>query len=169
MQLTIIAALDDHHAIGRGNTMPWHLPADLQRFKRLTMQQFVVMGRRTAESIGRALPKRRNLVLTRSGQAPFPGQEVVGSLQEAMALAHGASRLWVLGGAEVYAQALPLASELHLTHVAASTPDADTFFPEFDVRDWEVVSEESYPADATHAHPYRFTHYRRARLPQLHK
>ena len=116
MRLSLIAALDHQRAIGRGNALPWQLPDDLKRFKALTLGKPILMGRKTAESLGRALPKRRNLVLTRSGRVPFDGMEAVASIDAARGLAHadGADELCVIGGAEIYALALPLADVLHL-------------------------------------------------------
>ena len=158
--LRLVAALDRARGIGRGNELPWRLPDDLQRFKALTLGKPLLMGRRTAESLGRALPGRRNLVLTRSNQVPFAGMEAVASLDEALSLAGGAD-LMVIGGGEVHALALPRASHLHLTHVDTVVADADAFFPAFDPRDFDGLSREPRPADARHAVPFEFVDYRR--------
>lgn len=158
--LRLVAALDRAHGIGRGNELPWRLPDDLQRFKALTLGKPLLMGRRTAESLGRALPGRRNLVLTRSNQVPFAGMEAVASLDEALGLA-GGSDLMVIGGGEVYALALPRASHLHLTHVDTVVADADAFFPAFDAGEFEPLSREPRPADARHAFGFEFVDYRR--------
>lgn len=162
--LVVIAALDRDRAIGRGNALPWHLPDDLKRFKALTLGKPVLMGRKTAESLGRALPKRRNLVLTRSGRVPFDGMEAVASLDEARAFAaaDGADALCVIGGGELYALALPLASRLHLTHVDIVVEGADAFFPAFDIADWRVLSREAHAADDRHAFAFEFVDYARA-------
>ncbi|MBW8310417.1 MAG: dihydrofolate reductase [Rhizobium sp.] len=157
--MCLVAALDRARGIGRGNELPWRLPDDLQRFKALTLGKPLLMGRRTAESLGRALPGRRNLVLTRSNQVPFPGMEAVASLDEALSLADGAE-LMVIGGGEVYALALPRASHLHLTHVDTVVTDADAFFPAFDPAQFEVLSREPRPADARHAFAFEFADYR---------
>lgn len=139
-RLVLVAARDRRGAIGRDNAMPWHLPEDLKRFKRITMGHPVLMGRKTAESIGRALPGRRNLVLTRGGRAPFEGQQVVHSLEEAM---HGNDTLMVIGGGEVYALALPHAHVLELTDIDIVAEGATAFFPAVDERDWvEAMREE---------------------------
>lgn len=161
--LVLIAALDRDRAIGRGNALPWHLPDDLKRFKALTLGKPVLMGRRTAESLGRALPKRRNLVLTRSGRVPFDGMQAVASLDEALgiAAAESADALCVIGGGEIYALALPFASMMHLTHVDARIGDADAFFPAFDVADWREIAREPHPADARHAFAFDFAEYLR--------
>lgn len=140
--------------------MPWRLPDDLKRFKQLTLDQPVLMGRRTAESIGRALPGRRNLVLTRGDHAPFPGQVVVREFAQALDIAAGAT-LFVIGGAEIYALALPRADVLHLTWVDTIVEDADTFFPTFDPAHWRETASESRAADERHAHAFRFADYRR--------
>ncbi len=159
--VVLLAAIDRRLAIGRGNALPWHLPDDLARFKALTLGKPVLMGRRTAESLGRALPKRRNLVLTRSGHVPFAGMEAVASLDQARALAaaYGAAELCVIGGGEVYALALPQASVLHLTHVDTVVEGADAFFPTFDAAAWREVSRERHPADAKHAFAFDFVDY----------
>ena len=153
--LVLIAAHDRRHAIGRGNALPWHLPDDLRRFKALTLGKPVLMGRRTAESIGRALPGRPNLVLTRSGRAPYEGQVAVASLAEAIATA-AAPELVVIGGGELYALALPQAARLHLTEVDAEVEGADAWFPAPDPARWREVAREHHPADARHAHAFDF-------------
>jgi dihydrofolate reductase len=158
--LVLVAALDRNRAIGRGNQMPWHLPADLKRFKALTRGHAVLMGRKTAESLGRALPERRNLVLTRGGTVPFAGMEAVDSLDAARVLA-GGGELMVIGGGEIYALTLPLATRLHLTHVDTAIEGADAFFPAFDPREWKVAARESQAADARHAFDFEFVDYAR--------
>jgi dihydrofolate reductase len=154
--ISLIAALDRHRAIGKGNALPWHLPADLKRFKSLTLGKPVLMGRKTAESIGRALPGRRNLVLTRSGRVPFGGMEAVASLEDALSLA---DEVCVIGGGEVYAACLPRATRLCLTHVDTVVEGADAFFPAFDPDAWRVVSREAHPADDRHAFAFEFVDY----------
>lgn len=164
MRLSLIAALDRHAAIGKGNALPWRLPDDLKRFKQLTLGKPVLMGRKTAESLGRALPGRLNLVLTRSGRVPFEGMQAVDSIDAAVlaASAVGARELCVIGGAEIYALALPFADALHLTHVETVVEGADTFFPGFDRDRWHMVSRESHRADAKHAFDFEFVDYLRA-------
>jgi dihydrofolate reductase len=162
MKISLIAALDRNRAIGKGNTLPWHLPDDLKRFKALTLGKPILMGRKTAESLGRALPGRRNLVLTRSGRVPFDGMEAVASIDEAMAQAGDADELCVIGGGELYATILPRATHLYLTHVDTEVEDPDAFFPMFDPRAWDVLAHESHPADAKHAFAYENTDYVRS-------
>ncbi len=160
-ELVLIAALDCNRAIGRGNAMPWHLPNDLRRFRTLTMGHPVLMGRHTSQSIGKALPGRRNLVLSRSGKSAWPGQEVVGSLDQALAQVADAPCLFVIGGGEIYAATLPLAQRLHLTWVDTEVPDADTWFPALDVGHWQETASQAHRRDQRHAHDYRFVDYTR--------
>ena len=164
MEITLIAALDRNRAIGRGNALPWHLPDDLKRFKALTLGKPVVMGRKTAQSLGRALPKRRNLVLTRSGMAPFDGMQAVATLDEACALVDtgAAAELCVIGGAEIYTLTLPFATRLYLTHVGTAVDDADTFFPLFDPALWREVARAPHTVDDRHAFGFEFVDYVRA-------
>jgi dihydrofolate reductase len=161
--LVLIAALDRNRAIGRDNSLPWHLPDDLKRFKALTLGKPVLMGRKTAESLGRSLPKRRNLVLTRNGAVPFDGMEAVASIGDALALAaaDGARELCVIGGGELYALTLPMATHLHLTHVDTIVDDCDAYFPSVDAAQWRVVAREAHAADDRHAFEFEFVEYAR--------
>ena len=160
MEISLIVALDRSNAIGKGNALPWHLPDDLKRFKALTLGKPLLMGRKTAESLGRALPGRRNLVLTRSGCAPFVGMDAVASLDAALDMV-GDEELIVIGGGELFALALPLATRMYLTHVDTVVVDADAFFPEFDPSQWRVVSRMPHAADAKHAFAFEFVDYER--------
>ncbi|MDR6842998.1 dihydrofolate reductase [Pseudoxanthomonas sacheonensis] len=164
MIMSLIAAMDVNGAIGKDNDLPWRLPDDLKRFKSLTLGKPILMGRKTAESLGRALPDRSNLVLTRSDRVPFEGMQAVASVDEALAVARaqGAEELCVIGGAEIYALTLPLADRLYLTHVDTKVEDADAFFPQFDRHHWKIVSRQSHPADARHAFGLEFVDYDRA-------
>lgn len=160
MSLSLIAALDYNHAIGRCGAMPWHLPDDLRRFKALTLGKSVLMGRKTALAIGRALPGRTNLVLTRGDTAPFAGQVVVHSLDEAIVRA-GANELAVIGGGEIYALALSRATRMHLTWVDTAVADADAFFPTFDAADWIETARHRRSADTHHAYRLDYVDYAR--------
>ena len=162
--LVLIAALDRAHGIGRGNELPWRLPDDLKRFKALTLGKPVLMGRRTAESLGRALPGRLNLVLTRNHRVPFAGMQSVASVEEARFIAEleGVDELCVIGGGEVYALCLPHATRMHLTHVDTVVEGADAFFPQFDATQWRTTAREAHGADARHAHAFEFVDYERA-------
>lgn len=128
----LIAAVSRNGAIGRGNALLWHLPEDLRHFKATTLGAPIVMGRRTWDSIGRPLPGRRNLVVTRQADWQAAGAERVGSLDEAIAQAGAVPKVFVVGGAQLYAQALPQADALVLTEIDADATDADTFFPAWD-------------------------------------
>jgi dihydrofolate reductase len=144
----------DNGVIGRGNGLPWQLPDDLKRFKALTMGHAMLMGRRTWDSIGRPLPGRRSLVLTRNTGWRVPGTERVASLEEAVARA-GAATLFVIGGAEVFSLAWPIIGRLELTEVHAS-PEGDTRLAGFDRAGWRETFRERHAADARHAHPFSF-------------
>ena len=158
--VSIIVAADEHGGIGRDGGLPWHLPADLKRFKALTMGKPIVMGRRTWDSIGKPLPGRQNIVVTRQPGLLIPGATVVDSLQAAFAAAGEAAEICVIGGAEIYRLALPYASLIHLTRVHA-TVKADTHFPPLDGALWEEVAREDRPADDRHPHAYSFVELRR--------
>jgi dihydrofolate reductase len=153
--IALVAAMDRNRAIGRAGDMPWHLPDDLKRFKALTLGKPVLMGRKTALAIGRALPGRPNLVMSRAGEAPFASQRTVRSLEEAVKLAGGAE-LMVIGGGELYALTLPHAKVLHLTLVDTRTADADTFFPAYETADWRELARTHHAADAKHPFAFDF-------------
>jgi dihydrofolate reductase len=157
MTLSIIAALGRNRAIGYQNQLPWRLPADLQRFKQLTMGHHMLMGRKTFESIGRPLPGRTSIIITRQAEYEAEGCLITHSLEEAIALANarGEQEAFVIGGADIYAQALPLADRMYLTWVEAE-PEADAFFPVFEESDWETSEEERFAADEKHQHAMRF-------------
>lgn len=165
MRVSLIVALDRHRAIGRDNDLPWRLPDDLKRFKALTLGKPILMGRKTAESLGRALPGRLNLVLTRSGRVPFDGMQAVTSVDEAIGIAadQGAGELCVIGGGEVYALTLERADVLHVTEVDTVVDDAHAFFPAFDSAHWREVAREPHGVDAKHALAFDFVAYHRAR------
>ena len=159
--LTLIAARDRHGAIGRAGALPWHLPDDLKHFKALTLGKPILMGRRTATALGRALPGRLNLVLTRSGRAPFEDMRAVASLDAALAAAGDVPELCVIGGGEIYALALPRATRLHLTEVDTVVARADAFFPALPVDGWRELVRVHHPADARHALAFDFVELQR--------
>jgi len=161
MAISLIAALDENLAIGRKGQLPWHLPDDLRWFKQLTTGKNVLMGYNTAVSIGRALPDRVNLVLSRRHQAPFPGQITVRSVDEAQARTDNTG-LMVIGGGQVFAEALPQARRMYLTWVNAAIDAADTFFPGTNFRDWTEVSRVHHKADAEHAYDFDMVEYLRS-------
>jgi dihydrofolate reductase len=147
-RLVLLAALDRNRAIGKDNALPWHLPDDLKRFKRLTLGHPVVMGRRTYESIGRPLPGRSNIVVTRDRGLAIPGTIVVHSLDEALAAAGAASEVFVIGGEQIYALALPLADRLELTEIDTAIA-GDAWFPEWDRTAFREIARESHTDAAT--------------------
>jgi len=158
-KISLIAALDTEFAIGRGNALPWHLSADLQRFKALTLNKTIVMGRKTAESLGRALPKRRNIVLSRSGYVPFEGMEAASSLEDVLTLCKDEAEICIIGGGEIYRLALPFATHLYLTHVETEVENADAFFPHVDFKKWLVTPRERHAVDEKHAFAFEFVDY----------
>lgn len=165
MIVSFIAALDRDFAIGKDNALPWHLSDDLKRFKALTLGKPLLMGRKTAESLGRALPGRTNLVLTRNGRVPFEGMRAVPTLVEALRVAaelESAEELCVIGGGEVFALAMPQATRMHLTFVDTVVEGADAFFPRFDPARWREMSREAHTADARNAFAFEFVDYERA-------
>jgi len=143
-EIIIVAALSGQGVIGRQGQLPWHLPEELRLFRQLTLHQTVVMGRQTFASIGRPLPMRRNIVVSRS-LLPVAGLEVCRSLSEALALAKGhAGTVFVIGGAALFRQALPIADGMVLSRVRGEW-SGDVFFPPFDLEAWSVEKEEEYP------------------------
>lgn len=156
--ITLVAALSRNRVIGRNNALPWHISADLKRFKALTMGKPIIMGRRTFESIGRALPGRENLVLTRRSGFAAEGVQVMGDFPAALAHTRGCE-LMVIGGGDIYRQALPLANRMHLTLVDLYV-DGDVSFPPFDARRWRVEGHEEHPAGRNGGEPgYRYVDY----------
>lgn len=148
MTLSIIAAIGRDNAIGRGGKLIFHISEDLKRFKALTMGHPVIMGRKTFESLPKgALPGRRNIVITRNKHFSAPNIEVASSLEHALKLVKDAPKAYVIGGASIYAQALPLADEMEITAIDAYTPDADAYFPDFGSKDW-FLSVDSMHLDA---------------------
>ena len=157
--ISIIAAVAKNRAIGFQNKLIYWLPNDLKRFKALTTGHTIIMGRNTFLSLPKgALPNRRNIVLSRSTKA-FPGCDVYPSLEDALALAQCRQDedIYIIGGASVYQQALPLADRLCLTEIDDTPAEADTFFPSYD--DWQEVNRESHDTDERHAYPYAFVDY----------
>jgi len=159
MSVALIAACAENRVIGRDGALPWRLPADLARFRALTMGHAIVMGRRTWESIGRPLPGRRNLVVT-SRPLERDGVECFSSLAGALEAASPDPEPFVIGGEALYRAALPLAARLHLTRVHAA-PEGDACFPEVDWADWKLVFEERHDRDAQHAHAFTFETWER--------
>lgn len=154
MGITIIAAMSEHFAIGRNNQLLWHISEDLKRFKRLTTGKPVIMGRKTWESIGKVLPNRPNVVVTRQAGYVAQGAGVYASLTAALHAYETEPETMVIGGGEIYTQALPLADKLEITRILAPE-DGDTYFPKFTETDWQLKTHETHPQSDTHP-PYRF-------------
>ncbi|MES3007902.1 MAG: type 3 dihydrofolate reductase [Pseudomonadota bacterium] len=161
MKLALIWAMSRNRVIGRNNALPWHLSEDLRYFKRVTLGKPIIMGRKTWESIGRPLPGRTNIVITRDQSFQAAGVRVVHSLDAALSLAEhigvieGADEVVVIGGAEIYALALPKAQRLYLTEVHAEV-DGDARFPEFDLSQWQELAREDFSAEGPNPYPYSF-------------
>jgi dihydrofolate reductase len=155
MKLSLIAAMSENRVIGHENRLPWHLPADLQHFKTITLGKPVLMGRKTWESLGRPLPGRTNIVITRDSGYVAEGCVVAHSLEEAVRAAGEAAEVMVIGGAQLYRQALPLADTLYLTLVHAEF-QGDTRFPAWQPKDWRETARIDHVADDRNPHAYSF-------------
>ena len=154
-RISMIAAMAKGRVIGDNNRMPWHLPADLKHFKAVTVNKPVIMGRKTYESIGKALPKRRNIVISRTGFTTTDA-EVVTSLAQALQLVSQVPEVMIIGGGNVYAQCLPLAHRLYLTFIEMDVK-GDTLFPDYEAEaSWQCVEEQAYNEDDSNPYPYRF-------------
>lgn len=153
--ISIIVAMTPDRVIGRDNSLPWHLPADLKHFKQVTMGKPIVMGRRTWESLPGLLPGRRHIVITRNAAYRAEGAEIAHSLAQALTLAGDAEEIMIVGGAELYAQALPLAHRIYLTLVDAEV-QGDAYFPAYDQDRWREIASESHPGDDKNSFAYSF-------------
>lgn len=156
--LSIIVAISSNRVIGCENRLLWHISEDLKRFKSLTSGHTVIMGRKTYESIGRSLPNRRNIVISRNVDLAYEACEVVSSLEEAMKATSAEDEVFVIGGGEIYRLAMDKASRIYLT-IVNKEYEGDTFFPEIDTSKWEKVSEENYSRGEKYEYPYSFCNY----------
>lgn len=152
--IELVVAMDRRRAIGRDGGLPWQLPDDLRHFRRITMGHVLLMGRRTFQAIGRALPGRLNLVLSRDRNWQAAGTLRVPSLLQACVLVPPGRSLMVIGGGEIYALTLPLANRIHLCQVHTEVESADTWFPDFDAGQWREYSRTHHPRDERHAHAF---------------
>lgn len=157
---SIIAAMALNRAIGIRNTLPWRLPEDLKRFKALTMDHHIIMGRKTYDSIGKALPGRDTVIVTRNVDYAVPGCIAVNSLDAALTVSHGDSEVFFVGGADLYRQALPIADRIYLTEIQRVI-DGDAFFPEYDSSLWVETSREAHHAQGEQDFDYHFVIYDR--------
>jgi dihydrofolate reductase len=162
--ISLIVAMAQNGVIGRDNTLPWRLPEDLKRFKEFTLGKPILMGRKTFEAIGRPLPGRANLVLTRDRDWRAPGVIPVHSVEEALLQTRTCDELVAIGGAEIYRLLLPMARRIYLTHVHADIP-GDTYFPAFDPGQWDDIEFRTLPADERHAYPLTFVTLERRNAP----
>lgn len=160
-KVTFIVAAAENNAIGKGNQMPWHLPNDFKYFKAKTMDHSIVMGRKTFESIGKALPGRRNIVISRQPQFRAEEVDVANSIQAVINYCRDEQEIFIIGGAEIYKQFLPIADEVLLTRVHTNIPDADAYFPELPENEWELVSQDAHQKDEKHKFDYTFEVYKR--------
>lgn len=154
-KISLVVAISKNNGIGKNNQLLWHLPNDLKFFKRTTSGHTVIMGRKTYESIGKALPNRRNIVITRQLDFHPENVEVVNSLEQALQACQSNEEVFIIGGAEIYKQTLPLADRLYLTKVNVEL-EADAFFPTIQLDEWNIVEHESHIADEKHAYDYEF-------------
>jgi dihydrofolate reductase len=155
MRLSIIVAMDDNHLIGKDNGLPWHLPADLAFFKKVTTGHSIVMGRKTYDSIGRPLPNRRNLVITRDTDASIEGCEVFNGIESALGSAQEEDEVLVIGGANLCKQVLGRVERLYITHIEGVF-EGDTYFPDYDEGGWREISCESHTPDEKNPYHYHF-------------
>ena len=162
MTLSCIAALGENRVIGRGNRLPWHLPHDLRRFKAITMGHPMIMGRKTFDSIGRPLPGRRSIVLSRNPGWAAPGVETAPSLDAALERCTAEEEVFVIGGESLFRESLQRCDRLYLTLVH-STIEGDRFFPEIDWNEWEQIEDERHESDESHEHAFSFRTYDRTR------
>ena len=157
-RLSLIAAMDKNRLIGKDNNLPWHLPADLMHFKTVTMDKPILMGRKTYDSIGRPLPGRTNIVLTRSADVQIEGVIVVNSLDEAISAVADSEELMVIGGSSIYELLLPKAQRLYLSFVDGDF-EGDAWFPKFDESEWEITETKTQAPDEKNVHACRFVTY----------
>ena len=164
MIISAIAAMDRNRVIGKDNQIPWYLPADLKFFKRTTLHHHVLMGRKNYQSIGKPLPKRTNVVITRNPYFISSGCIVVHSIEEALEVAHHnqEEEVFIIGGGEIYAQAMPFTQRMYLSEIDAEF-DGDVFFPEFDMSEWDITSEEYHAPDNKNKYPFTVRIYERKR------
>jgi len=158
--ISLIAAIGKNGELGAQNKLLWHLPHDLRRFRELTNEHPIIMGRKTFESIGRPLPHRKNIILTRLPDYTQEGCFIAHSLSEALSLAGDDSEVFIIGGSEIYTLTLPHAHRMYLTYVDTEAP-ADAFFPSFTEEEWREVSSEHHPKDEEHPHSFTFKIFER--------
>jgi dihydrofolate reductase len=154
--LSLCVAMDKNQLIGKNNTLPWHLPADLKHFRAITMGKPIIMGRKTFDSIGRPLPGRLNVVLTGNQELMLAGCQVLHHLEEVLAFSKQYEESVVIGGATVYAMLLPMVQRMYVTWVDAQC-EGDTYFPDYAPKQWQEIERHDFSADANNGYPYSFT------------
>jgi dihydrofolate reductase len=161
-RLSLIVAMAKNRIIGKDNSIPWRLPAELNLFKSITMGHHIVMGRRTFESINRLLPGRTTVIVTRNSTYSFPGAQIAHSLEAALAISNNDSEIFVIGGAELFSLALPIADRIYLTVVQADI-EGDTYMPEMDLSAWHNLQNQYFKADEKNAYDFIFSIYDKIR------
>lgn len=163
MIISSIVATSNNNAIGVDNDLPWHMPADLKFFKETTLGHYVLMGRKSFESVGRPLPGRTNIVVTRNKNFQYSGVKVVHSIVEGLrfAMQHEQQELFILGGSNIYFQTMPIWDKLYVTKIDTEVPHATAFFPVINDSEWKLTSEEKHSADDANPHAYNFCLYKR--------
>lgn len=156
--ITLIAAAAENNALGKDNDLLWHLPEDFKRFKQITSEHYIIMGRKTFESFPKPLPNRTHIIITRQEEYLVEGCLVVHSLEEALEIAPQNEEIFIIGGAQIYKQALPFADKIDLTRVHIEL-DADAFFPEFNTSEWNLVFSEKHFKDEKHQFDFTFETY----------
>ena len=161
MNINLIVAIDEKNGIGKNNLLPWYLPADLKHFKTITTGHPIIMGRKTFDSIGKALPNRRNIVISRQSGLIIAGAEVSNTLNNAIELCEGEKDIFVIGGAQIFEQALPVADVLYLTIIHEDF-DADVFFPAINLNEWTEEEKILHEPDEKNLYSYSFIKYKKA-------
>jgi dihydrofolate reductase len=160
MKISLIVATSQNHVIGKNNQLPWHLPADLKHFKSITMGKPIIMGRKTFESIGKPLPGRRNIVISRDRDLAITSCEVFSSIEDALSAVNNTPEIMIIGGANLYSQLFSRANYIYLTMIDAEF-EGDAFFPELNLTEWKLISEEKHLPDEKNRYSYRFMQYQR--------
>lgn len=163
MKITIIVAMNKKKVIGLNNSMPWHLPADLKHFKQLTMGKPIIMGRKTFDSIGKVLPGRENVILSRNPEFNPPNTTVLHSTEQVIKHFHEQTEIMIIGGANIYQQFLAHASLMHITEINDNT-EGDTTFPQWDKTQWQEVSRQNHPPCTTNSYHYSFVTYKKIHI-----
>ena len=160
MKISIIVAFDENKLIGKDNRLPWHLPADLKHFKTLTMGHHMIMGRKTYDSIGKPLPGRVSIVVTRQQQLQIDDCVIVNTLEDAIKKCEGQDEVFIIGGAEIFKSVLPITTNLYITQIHYAF-DGDTYFPDISETEWQETSREKHFADEKNNWDYSFINYSR--------